>query len=306
MIAQCDTQKDKSAPDFFLVGAARSGTSALTQYLEQHPGVFISDPKESHYFAFRETVPSFRGPGDSYFNRSVVVNDSAYEKLYRKAKTDQVCGDASASYLYYTHSLNAIHQANPNAKIICLLRQPVDRAYSAYMYLRSRLLEPDGCFESAFQQEQKRIQENWHHLWHYEQVGRYREQLTAVFDTFDTEQVLTLVYDDFRDDPMAVVSQCFEFIGVDFDFVPSSTPASLVSGVPRSKVLQSVLQSDFLKSCLRPVLPSVIRNKIQSTTTQLNVSREKLDSEIRQSMTSRFKEDIEYVEQTVGRKLKWN
>lgn len=300
------TQDLSVLPDFFLIGAARSGTSALTQYLEQHPGIFITDPKEPHYFAFRQSPPQFCGPGDSYFNRNVVVDDVSYQKLFRNAEPGQITGDASVSYLYYTDSLTGINEANPNARIVCLLRQPVDRAYSAYMYLRSRLLEPDDCFQSAYDREAERIRANWHHLWHYEQLSHYRSQLEAVQRTFDSEQVLYLTYDEFRESPLAVVSRCYDFLGVDSNFTPATTPESLVSGEPRFRMLQSVLQSDLLKSCLRPVLPANVRNRIQAKTSRLNISNVALDCSVRSSLTTQFQDDIEFVEQSLLKKLPWS
>lgn len=287
---------------FFLVGAARSGTTALADYLEQHPEVFISDPKEPHYFAFQGRKPGFIGPGDKYFNNSVVYTAEKYKRLFAKASPTQIAGDASVSYLYYSESLKRIQSKCPNAKIICILRHPVDRAYSAFMRLTSRLLETEQDFELAFHNE-TRLDLGWHHLWHYEQMSHYGPQLESLFQTFDRKQVLVLLYDDFKANSIATVQQCFRFLEIDDSFVPPAKPDTLVSGVPRNRLLQSFAASDRLKSILRPLLSRQIRNRIQSKMTKLNVDPARIDPALRDRLTPLFLNDVEVVEEVLKRKL---
>ena len=149
--------------DFAIVGAAKSGTRSLATYLSYHSGLCMASRKESHFYSAPYMPLPFAGPGDDGLNHTIVTKEAHYRELFRSAKPGQLLGEASAFYLYYPHTAAALRRAMPNGKIIVILRNPVERAFSAYMHLRR-----DGretlSFGAALDQEKIRIQSHYEPL----------------------------------------------------------------------------------------------------------------------------------------------
>jgi hypothetical protein len=122
-------------PDFLMIGAQKSGTSAIYAYLSQHPQVFTSENKEPGFFAFEGLQRSFAGPDDARAGRDIVRDLERYRRLFREVGDKARAGEASSIYLYAPQAAERIHHYIPNAKLIAVLRDPVDRAYSAYRHL---------------------------------------------------------------------------------------------------------------------------------------------------------------------------
>src|SRR5579863_751660 len=120
-------------PNFFIVGAARSGTTSLDRYLSQHPQIYIAPKKEVHFFAANHFPHT--GPGDEWLNKRVIHEEEQYEQLFAGVTDEKRIGETSAYYLYLQGTAERIAHSIPAAKILILLREPIDRAYSAYMHL---------------------------------------------------------------------------------------------------------------------------------------------------------------------------
>lgn len=292
-------------PNFMIIGAARSGTSALYEYLDQHPQVFMSDPKEPHFFAFMEQETSFRGPGDDVMLNDVVVPDrEAYERLFRNAEDATAVGEGSVSSLYYPEAARNIKALVPGARLVCMLRNPADRAYSAFMYMRSRLYEPLDDFRAALDAEPKRIDENWHHIWHYRRMGRYLRQVKRYLDLFGHEQMRIYLYDDFHRDPSAVLRDVFGFLGVDDSFVPPDEPSPVVSGEPKNKVLQTFLmRSRPIKEVVRATLPSSVRRRVQRGLVSRNLERSPLAPDLKAELLDFYRDETLALGDLIGRDL---
>jgi hypothetical protein len=278
-------------PTFILIGAARSGTTALFRYLEQHPGIGVSNPKEPHYFALSGSRPSFTGPGDAAtINKFAVTDPEAYENIF---DASTVRGEASVSYLYYPDVAERVRSELPDTRIICQLRNPVDRAYSAYTFMRTRDFEPLDSFAAALEAEEARREEGWHHIWHYDAMSRYAGQFERWMLAFPPEQILLLTYDEFQADPEQTIAKCFEFLGVDPAFQPPSTPTPHFSGEPRSR----------FRHTLARVLPNSAVDRVRAAVERRNIQRVRLDPALRSELTDRFRADVTRLEQLTGRDL---
>ncbi|MBT8401326.1 MAG: sulfotransferase, partial [Rhodothermia bacterium] len=218
-------------PDFLVVGAAKSGTTALYRHLAQHPQVFMSENKEPHFFSFVDRQVRFVGPGDDWLNNNTVTDQRRYAQLFANAQPEQIAGEASAMYLYVEGTAERIMQLLPEAKLIAMLRHPVDRAYSAFNHLRRDGREPEESFFDALAREEQRVRDGWAPIWHYRRMGNYASQLQAYRDFIDSGQMLVVLYDDFRSDPDTVVAQVGEFLGIN---APPSTESTRYnqSGIP--------------------------------------------------------------------------
>lgn len=291
-----------SLPNFFLIGAARSGSTALYDYIGQHPEVFTADPKEPHFFAFQGARPAFRGPGDDeMINRQAVVDPDAYRRLFRGADGARAVGEGSVSYLYYSRAIENIKLAVPDARLVCVLRNPAERAYSAFRYARSRMYEPLSDFRRALEREEERIAAGWHHLWHYRRMGRYAEQLEPVYRLFDRGQIRVYRFEELVRDRDGVLRDCFDFLGVDPAFRPRRTPTTVPSGEPRSATLQRLLlESPPGKELVKSLVPGEFRRWLSGWIRNANLEKPPLDPALRRELLEDYREDIEELERLTG------
>lgn len=241
-------------PDFLVLGAARSGTTALHAYLGQHPKLFTSSIKEPHFFAYGEASFSFNGPGDSKAVHSS-LSLPQYKNLFAPANPDQLCGEASASSLYVPRAAKRIEYYVPDARMIAILRNPVERAYSNYLLLARDGREPCESFQDALSREQERIRKNWEHGWHYLQLGFYHKQLTRFYDRFHPDQLHVCLFDNFVENTRSTVQNIFEFLNVDASFLPDTSLRHNPSGRPRFSTLHWILQLAGIGAKVRALLP---------------------------------------------------
>jgi hypothetical protein len=202
-------------PNFFIVGAARAGTTSLYRVLQQHPDVYMPENKEPGFF-------SAPPPGWEEFSNPAARDLDAYMALFAGAGTRRAVGEASVMYLTAPESAQRIRDFNPNARIIIVLRQPADRAYSLYRYMCMRGLEPEPTFERALADEGRRMARclelapaPWLHAGCYFDSGLYAAQVARFLDVFPREQVHIVLFDDFKKDPDGTARAVLTFLGLD-------------------------------------------------------------------------------------------
>ncbi len=229
-------------PNFLVIGAAKSGTTALYYALRQHPEIYMSPKKEPNFFALEGDRPAYRGPGDQQaINRHSITSLAAYQRLFAGVSQEPAVGEASTSYLYHARAPERIRHYVPNAKLIVILRHPVERAYSSFLHLVRDRREPLADFAQALQAEQARIRDHWEHIWHYTRMGFYSVQLERYFNAFDAGQIRVHLYDEWVSNPLQVIRETFRFLGVDERFVPDLSLRPNVSGIPRNQLLQTLV-----------------------------------------------------------------
>lgn len=295
-----------TGPTFVVAGAARSGTTALVEGLRAHPDVFITHPKEPHYFAFAGQEVSFTGPGDhDTVNKAAVTDRAAYLAMFAGQEPYAARGDGSVSTLYYhDHAVDAINALNPDMRVLIVLRNPVERAYSSFQYLRSRGLEPLDDFHEALDDEARRIDAGWHHLWHYRAMGMYADAVKHFFDAFGRDQVKVWFYDDFAEDGAGVLGEACTFIGVDPNrLVGQAVPQINASGEPRSKRLQSMMgrvsRNGVARTTVKSVVPFVVRERIR----QANLSASSVPDPVNRRLEGAYHEDLRELADVLGRAL---
>ena len=279
-------------PDFLIIGAAKSGTTALYRYLQQHPQIFLSPVKEPHYFAFAGEKPDYRGPGVTV-NKTSVTDLGAYQRLFDDVRDETAVGEASALYLYVPAAAARIKEYAPAMRLIVILRHPAERAFSSYLHLMRDGREPLMDFAAALQAEPQRIRANWGFLWRYRDLGFYAQQLRRYYALFPREQVRVYLYDDFRADALAVLRDMCRFIGVDDAFTPDMSLRHNVSGIPRQRWLHSLLHGAHpAKALLKPFLPVAWRDRARRQMTQRNLARPTLPPDLRRALTNDFRTEI--------------
>jgi len=200
-------------PNFLIAGAPRCGTTALSEYLRSHPAVFFSEPKEPHFFAT-----------DLARHRAVGSLD-AYLKLFSEAGQQHLAvGEGSVFYLYSRDAISNIRAVNPDARIIVMLRNPVDLCYSLHAHLQLSFYETEPNFESAWRLMSARsLVEHCPStcpepaLLQYQKIASLGEQMDRLFSLFPKDQVLAIVFDDFCRSPRATYARVLKFLGIEID-----------------------------------------------------------------------------------------
>jgi hypothetical protein len=264
-------------PNFLVAGAARSGTTALIEGLRLHPDVFVTRPKEPHYFALHDQAIDFRGPGDEDWVNKVVVNDrERYLALYDSDRDYRARGDGSVSTLYYAErSVPEILRVNPDMRVVVLLREPVERTFSSYTYLRLRGMEPEADFRTALADEDRRRAENWHHLWHYTGMSRYADDLQVLQEGLGAGQVRVWFYDDLLGDYQRVLAEVADFLDLPPFPQPPTLPKVNASGTARLDAAQRAIrwatQNQTVRSAVKKVVPFRSRERIRSSLIRADV-----------------------------------
>ena len=210
------TQHGRVLPDFLIIGSMKSGTTSLYDYLTQHPAVYSASQKEIYFFNFNY------GRGLNYY-RSFFP--TLLQKKVSQARHQQfMCGEATPFYIYHPACPERVKESLPQAKVIAILRNPIDRAYSHYQH-RSRMGLERLSFAEAIAQEEERLhnpgpqagpQAYYHRLvsYGYTTIGRYAEQLPAWFEQFPPEQRLILSTEALQEDPATTYRQTLDFLGL--------------------------------------------------------------------------------------------
>jgi len=214
-------------PDFLIAGAPKAGTTALHTALAAHPGLFMSAVKEPKFFLTDGPPPRRGGPGDAQTYREHIWRRADYEALFATAPAGSLRGESTPFYLYDRDAQRRIRALIPAARLIVILRDPVERAHSNWTHLWSAGLEPIGDFPAACAAEDSRVAAGWAPFWHYTRLGRYGEQLDHLLGLFPREQVFLLRYRDLVDAPAQTLDQICVFLGV---------APGLITRVPRENV----------------------------------------------------------------------
>lgn len=296
-------------PNFLIIGAAKSGTDALYSYLAQHPQVYMSPNKEPMFFVAegQDEIP-YRGPGDREAVKewdSWVPTLKQYQALFADVSAETAIGEASTWYLYDEGACRRIHQHIPQVKLIAILRNPVDRAYSAFTMLIRDGRETTRDFSRALAAEDERVRANWEPLWHYRRMGFYYAQLKRYYETFDAARIHVVLYDDFDARPGDVMRNLFRFLGVDDQFEPDTSTRRNVSLIPKNPTYHMLIAGQNpLKSAVKSVLPTGFRQRIKAGLIARNLTRPTpLAPGMRHQLVDVFRSDILQLQELIGRDL---
>ena len=288
-------------PNFLIVGAQKAGTTSLYYYLKQHPQIYMSPRKEPHFFEGMHS--DFYRPG-----RTILpVTDLAdYQALFEGVTGEKAIGEASASYLYSPKAPALIKRSIPDARLIAILRNPADRAYSNFLHCVRAGRESIVDFAEALRVEEGRIKGNWGPLWHYKQKGFYYAQVKRYLDTFGRDPFRVWLYEDLRAQPLDVLPEVLEFLKVDATFVPDMSIEHNTSALPRNKTLyraakklaarNPVLKLAILERCL----PAGPRRYVKR---RIFVQPPPFPAEIREQLLDTYTEDILKLQGLIGRDL---
>ena len=292
-------------PNFFIVGAQKSGTSAISAWLGQHSQVFLSFPKEPGYLAFLERGYHYldgygrQAPASEY----VVTDESAYLNLFSDVLPSQsVIAEASTWYFSIPGVAERIKGFSAEAKVMVILRNPVDRAYSAWCHARRDRLEPCGEFSGALEMERERGEVEF--LLRYHRMGMYSKSLAEYFSVFGADRVLVVFYEDLLGEELSLWNRLCGFLEIDQSGEAPKQHRLNRSGQPRSRLVQSVMGSRRIKAGIRSILPASAAFWVKDQIDRMNLKRfPGLDDDTRAILLDYYRQDIETLALMTGRDL---
>jgi len=289
-------------PDTFIVGTFKAGTSTMWRELDQHPQIFMSEVKEPMYF------------GQDLSARYRRMTTDEYLALFKDAREDQRAGEASPWYLYSTSSAREIKEFSPEARIIIMLRNPVDVMYSQHSQLVFNLREDLTDFGEALAAEEDRAA--GHRIpadalrpeaLLYRRSVRFPEQVARYLESFGREGVHFIVFDDLATGPAGVYRSTLEFLGVDSTFTIDHTVEN-ANKAPRSKLLQRLMfapprpfRSMYGRLRGMPVMHR-LRDRIARSNVE-SVKRQAMEPELRRQLTEEFAPQVKELGDLIGRDL---
>lgn len=271
-------------PNFLIIGAGSCGTTSLYHYLKQHPQIFMSPQKETRFFAFEGQDPDFKGPNDKRF--AIVTDIETYLSRFNGVSNEVAVGEASANYLHSADAPKRIYHHIPKVKLIAILRDPVERAYSNY--LTALKFGETKNFTDSLKAEPERISKNWSWFWHYKYKGYYYEHLKRYYEIFNESQIKIICYEDFQDEPLKTMEGIFNFLKVEESFIPDMSVRHNKTTHPRSYLLHKLLEkphSDSTWGKSKGIRSILLRANLTS-------KRPPLEHGIRKAIIKDYQDDI--------------
>jgi hypothetical protein len=294
-------------PNFFIIGAQKAGTTSLYHYLNQHPQVYMSPDKEPFFFNYEITPDGeavkqrFGGPGRRQAPK--VANLEEYRALFEGVTDEKAIGEASTLYIYAPGTADRIKRYVPQARSIALLRNPADRAYSAFLNAVRGGREPVNDFARVLREEENRIRGNWSYVFRYRDVGFYYEQIKRYYEVFGRERVGVWLYEDLSDDPVGVTRSIFRFLEVDESVAVDTSSQHNPAGAPKSEVVRVMVRVMNTKlPVVRKIIPpeSRVRQAVQK---KIFTKPPPIDPEVRKNLMEEYKEDILKLQDLIDRDL---
>jgi hypothetical protein len=291
-------------PDFFIAGAPKAGTTALHSALARHPELYLSPVKEPKFFLTDGPPPTQGGPGDVRTYREHVWRRADYEGLFAAAPAGTLRGESTPFYLYRADAHPRIRALIPSARLIVVLRDPVERAHSNWTHLWSAGLDPIDDFVRACADEERRIAAGWADFWHYQRLGLYGRQLELLYSAFPREQVMVFRYRALLTDPAVLLDQVCGFLGVR-QGVLTEVPRENVTAHPeptaRHRATSGVLRSASAVTSRLPGHPGAgVIDRLERSLQAGARPRQPLTWEQRRALLPAFEADIRLLESLTG------
>ena len=239
--------------DFAIVGAHKCATTSLYHFLRQHVDIYLPEIEENRFF----TKPEFYAEGDRFL-----------DPLYQGHRNSQRLGMKNVHIMFFRYSVDRLHKDSPACQLIVVLRNPIDRAYSAYWFARFNGWENAPTFEEALALEPQRLEGSYDEQTEltYLHHGHYAEQLRHCFERFDRDRVLVLLTDEIKANAAAAVRHTLAWLGIDPNgHTLDVSRRRMTAATPKSARLQKFLMArdTVYRRAARKMIPQRVRIALQ-------------------------------------------
>jgi hypothetical protein len=290
-------------PTFLVIGASRSGTTSLHHYLGQHPDIHMSPVKSPNFFVSGDPLPASETGPLRAMARQWIADRDAYEALFRDAAGRRAIGEVSPVYLQSIRAPARIHAACPDARLVAILRDPVERAWAHYLGRRRDGLERRADFRAVVDAELARPLPDEVAFGSYLGCSRYHHFLGGYFARFPRERIRVYLFEELRADAGALFADLFAFLGVETGVELDVERRHNPTGVVRNPLLRLLwTRSVRARTALRPLLPARVRHAGRIVVAR-GLERPALDPALRARMGQALAPDVERLRALLGRDL---
>ena len=281
-------------PNFIIAGFPKCGTTSLHHYLNEHPQVFMPEQKELHFFTFKILSKLKNGPKDEFVKETQINSSEKYLSYFQNVKKEIAVGDASPSYINYPSEFLKIKKYLNDPKVIIILRDPINRAYSNYLHLKREHRETMS-FEDAIGAEEERINNKYSDFWYYKFNSTYYQKIVKAKTIFSNVLILTI--EELDKDPIITMKKVYKFLGVNnnLSFKTISEKFNVGGNYKKNFATKIIFQpSKFKNRIKRFVKPkSFLKIILMRLTSILRSKPEKIDQNLIDELKNYFKDDVE-------------
>jgi hypothetical protein len=294
-------------PDFFIVGAPKCGTTAMDNYLKQHPEIYIPNLKDIYFF------------GSDINSTSRTNTQEKYLSLFSDVKEEKRVGESSVWYLYSKLAATEIQGFCQSAKIIIMLRDPVDMIYSLHSQFLHELLEDIDDFKDALDAENDRRhglripvgkyitgRHFTKEMLYYREVAKYTQQIERYLTTFGRENVHIIVYDDFKENTAKAYREVLQFLEVNDTFQPKFNIINANKRLRSIALRKFLLQRPRVTRWVGKLMPPKLRHSVYHGLKAFNTvyeARPPIDPQLRMELQEEFAPEVERLSELLGRDL---
>lgn len=294
-------------PTFLVIGANKAGTTSLYYYLKQHPQIFMSPVKEPMFFSLTGKPVTRKSPGHDRVLNGATYDLESYQALFAGVTDEIAIGEASTSYIHCPLCADRIKEYVPDIKLVAILRNPADRAYSNYWHYVRWGMETLG-FEEAVNAEHRRLTEEKYPMgWGYVKLGMYAESVRYFLKVFRRDQIAFHLFDDFTADPAAVVRDIYGFLGVDTSFCPDVSRRFNVSFTSKHKEIAAFWErNDLFSRIVSFVIPAALRHTMRNlfpNAGDAGYAKPAMSPAMRKKLIEVYRDDIRELERLIQKDL---
>jgi len=281
-------------PNFFIVGAAKAGTTSLYEYLSKVPEIYMSPIKEPTYFSANMEDPP----------QIPVREKQEYLDLFHNVVDEKILGEATAVYINEPEASKLIHKVSPNARILISLRDPVERANSHYFNLkRSRIIKSES-FHQVLEKfmNNKKVRPRINRIF---SEGQYYEKIKRYLDIFGKDQVKIIFFEDLVNNTLTTMNEIVKYLGLNFVFENSDFEIHNPYLKSKNEFITNILRDhEQFKKILQKIIPSSTREKINKAMIVYE-EKPKMDEKDRKTLIKFYTEDVKKVKKLLGKDLPW-
>ena len=284
-------------PNFLIIGAMKAGTTSIYNYLNQHPAIFMSPNKEPGYLSFGDTEFCYESKKLFPFR---ICSYGEYERLFQDVKDEKAIGEATTSYLDCLRAPSRIKELLPDVKLIAVLRDPAERAYSHFLYNKKMFVEDLPTLEMALNEEENRVNNKYGYRYKYLGKGFYFKHLNYYLKFFKKDQTKILLFDDLKNDPLKIIQEIFSFLEVDKTFHPDTSIKYNTSGVWRNNAIKTLLEKFHT---LRIIAEKKLPPRMVSYLGRVIMKPQKINPALRNDLINIYHQDILQLQDLIQRDL---
>jgi len=282
-------------PNFFIVGAPKAGTTSLYQYLTEIPGIYMSPVKEPRYFS--PNVPLG-------FHAKIIRDKKKYLELFEEVKNEKTIGEASTSYMQDPESAKLIYQVIPNAKIIIILRDPIERTFSHYLTDMEMALEKIS-FDKLIRMKSDEFQK-FPYLKNILDASLYSVQVKRYVDTFGFERLKILVFEELVKNTKDIVQDVLKFLDLDYQIQNFEAQNYNPYTAVRMPLAHYLVNTSLVRKISHHLISPSVRQNLREKFLFKNEPRPKISEKDRTFLQNLFRDDVQKLCSLLGKQLPWS